>query len=60
VSLAYYELVFAIENHKASREGLRSAENLLNDDRALVKAGQLSPLEVTPSRGRRGRTGRKR
>jgi len=47
VSFAYYELVFAIENHKASREGLRSAENLLTEDRSLVKAGLLSPLEVT-------------
>ena len=47
VGLAYYDLVFAIENHKASLDGRRSAENLLRENRALVKAGLLSPLEVT-------------
>ena len=47
VGTAYYELVFAIENHKAGLDGLRSAENLLRENRALVKAGLLSPLEVT-------------
>jgi len=47
VGTAYYELVFAIENHKAGLEGLRSAENLLRENRSLVKAGLLSPLEVT-------------
>ena len=47
VSAAYYELVFAIENHKAALEGLHSAESLLSDSRALVQAGVLSPLEVT-------------
>ena len=47
VGTAYYELIFAIENHKAAVEGARSAENLLRENRSLVKAGLLSPLEVT-------------
>ena len=47
VSIAYYELVFAIEDHKASLEDLHSAEKLLGEDRTLVQAGMQSPLEVT-------------
>jgi outer membrane protein len=47
VSIAYYALVFAIENHKASLEDLHSAEKLLAENRTLVQAGMLSPLEVT-------------
>lgn len=47
VGQAYYELVFAIENHKAAREDLQSAQKLLEGNQVLVKAGQLSPIEVT-------------
>ena len=47
VSIAYYELVFAIENHKASLDDLHSAEKLLAENRTLAQAGMLSPMEVT-------------
>lgn len=47
VSRAYYELVFAIEDHKAKREDLARAQALLEENRKRVKAGVLSPLDVT-------------
>ena len=47
VSTAYYELVFAIENHKATVEDLDEAKQLLAEDRERVKVGVLTPLDVT-------------
>jgi outer membrane protein len=47
VLAAYYELVFAIENHKAKIEDLNRARALLDENRRRVELGVLSPLEVT-------------
>ena len=47
VSQAYYELVFAIEDHKAKREDFTRAQALLEENRKRVKAGVMSPLDVT-------------
>ena len=47
VSAAYYELVFAIEDHKAKVEDLDEAKQLLAEDRQRVKVGVLTPLDVT-------------
>ena len=47
VSTAYYELVYAIENHKATVEDLDEAKQLLAEDRERVKVGVLTPLDVT-------------
>lgn len=47
VSRAYYELVFAIENHKAKLEDLNQAKRLLEENRKRVQVGVLSPLDVT-------------
>ncbi len=47
VCKAYYELVFAIENHKAKLEDLNRAKALLSDNRKRVELGVLSPLDVT-------------
>ena len=47
VSAAYYELVFAIENHKAKVEDLNQAKQLLDEDRRRVQVGVLTPLDVT-------------
>jgi outer membrane protein TolC len=46
-SKAYYELVFAIENHKALLEDLNRAKALLAENRRRVELGVLSPLDVT-------------
>lgn len=46
-SKAYYELVFAIENHKALLEDLNRAKELLAQNRRRVELGVLSPLDVT-------------
>ena len=47
VSSAYYELVFAIEDHKAKVEDLSQAKELLAEDRRRVQIGVLTPLDVT-------------
>jgi len=47
VSKAYYELVYAIENHKALREDLDRAKRLLDENRKRVQVGVMSPLDVT-------------
>ena len=47
VSTAYYELVFAIENHKAKLEDLTLAKQLLDETRKRVQVGVSSPLDVT-------------
>lgn len=47
VGNAYYELVFAIENHKAKHEDLTRAKRLLDENRKRVEVGVLSPLDVT-------------
>lgn len=47
VNNAYYELVFAIEDHKAKVEDLSRAKLLLEENRKRVKIGVLSPLDVT-------------
>ena len=47
VSSAYYELVFAIEDHKAKVEDLNQAKQLLAEDRRRVQVGVLTPLDVT-------------
>ena len=47
VGKAYYELVFAIENHKAKHEDLTRAQRLLDENRKRVEVGVLSPLDVT-------------
>ena len=44
---AYYELVFAIEDHKAKLDDLNRARALLAENRERVKIGVLSPLDVT-------------
>ncbi len=47
VSRAYYELIFAIEDHKAKLEDLQRARALVVDNRARVEIGVMSPLDVT-------------
>ncbi len=47
VSRAYFELVFAIEDHKAKVEDLQRAKALLQDNRTRVEIGVMSPLDVT-------------
>lgn len=47
VQNAYYELVFAVENHKATIEDLNRAKALLADTRKRVEVGVMSPLDVT-------------
>lgn len=47
VSTAYYELVFAIEDHKAKLEDLTLAKQLLDETRRRVQVGVSSPLDVT-------------
>ncbi len=44
---AYYELIFAIEDHKAKIEDLNRAKRLLEENRKRVEVGVISPLEVT-------------
>jgi outer membrane protein len=44
---AYYELVFAIEDHKAKLEDLNRAKRLLDENRQRVRIGVMSPLDVT-------------
>jgi len=47
VSRAYYELVFAIEDHKAKLEDFGRAKRLLDENRKRVQVGVMSPLDVT-------------
>jgi outer membrane protein len=47
VNTAYYELIFAFENHKALIEDLNRAKELLAQNRRRVDIGVLSPLDVT-------------
>jgi outer membrane protein TolC len=47
VSRAYYELIFAIEDHAAKLEDLQRAKALLADNRTRVEIGVMSPLDVT-------------
>lgn len=47
VSLAYFELIFAIEDHKAKVEDLQRAKALLQDNRTRVEIGVMSPLDIT-------------
>lgn len=47
VHSAYYELVFAIEAHKAKVEDLNRAKALLAENRKRVEIGVLSPLDIT-------------
>jgi outer membrane protein len=44
---AYYDLVFAIENHKAKLEDLNGAKTLLDENRKRAAVGFLAQLEVT-------------
>jgi len=46
VSTAYYELVFAIENHKAAVENRELARQLLDENRKREQVGTMSPLDV--------------
>jgi outer membrane protein TolC len=47
VSRAYYELIFALEDHAAKLEDLQRAKALLADNRTRVEVGVMSPLDVT-------------
>ena len=47
VNTAYYELIFAIENHKALTEDLNRAKALLDENRKRLQIGVMSPLDVT-------------
>lgn len=47
VSRAYYELIFAIEDHHAKLEDLQRAKALVVDNRTRVEIGVMSPLDVT-------------
>ncbi len=47
VENAYYELVFAIEDHKAKIEDWNRAKALLAENRKRVELGVLSPLDIT-------------
>jgi outer membrane protein TolC len=44
---AYYELIFAIEDHKAKLEDLSRAKTLLEENRRRTQIGVMSPLDVT-------------
>ena len=44
---AFYELIFAIENHKALTEDLNRAKALLDENRKRLQIGVMSPLDVT-------------
>ena len=46
VSTAYYELVFAIENHKSALETRALAQQLLDENRRREQVGTMSPLDV--------------
>jgi outer membrane protein TolC len=46
VSTAYYELVYAIENHKAAVENRELARQLLDENRKREQVGTMSPLDV--------------
>ncbi len=46
VSSAYYELVYAIENHKAALETRELARQLLDENRQREKIGTMSRLDV--------------
>ena len=46
VSTAYYELVYAIENHKAALETRELARQLLEENRQREKIGTMSRLDV--------------
>jgi len=46
VSTAYYELVFAIGNHKAAVENRELARQLLDENRKREQVGTMSPLDV--------------
>ncbi|MGD0015946.1 MAG: TolC family protein [Verrucomicrobiia bacterium] len=43
---AYYELIFAIEDHKAKSEDLQLAKQLLDENRKKLQIGTMSPLDV--------------
>lgn len=47
VQNAYYDLVFAIEDHRAKQEDLGRARALLDENRKRVEVGVLSRLDVT-------------
>jgi outer membrane protein TolC len=47
VQKAYYDLVFTIEDLKVRRESLALAEELLNENKIRLRAGVMSPLDVT-------------
>jgi outer membrane protein TolC len=46
VANAYYELVFAIENHKSAVENRELARELLDQNRIQERVGTMSPLDV--------------
>ncbi len=46
VSTAYYELIFAIENHKSAVESRALAQQLLDENRKREEVGTMSPLDV--------------
>ncbi len=46
VSTAYYELIFAIENHKSALETRALAQQLLDENRKREQVGTMSPLDV--------------
>ncbi|MFQ6110409.1 MAG: TolC family protein [Nitrospinota bacterium] len=43
---AYWDLVFAIADHKAKKESLELAKDLLRRNRIQVDAGTLAPIEI--------------
>jgi outer membrane protein TolC len=46
VSTAYYELIFAIENHKSALETRALNQQLLDENRKREQVGTMSPLDV--------------
>jgi outer membrane protein TolC len=46
VATAYYELVYAIENHKSAVENRELARELLDQNRIQERVGTMSPLDV--------------
>jgi outer membrane protein TolC len=46
VSTAYYELIYAIENHKSALETRALAQQLLDENRKREQVGTMSPLDV--------------
>lgn len=46
VQEAYWNLVFAIENHRVKRQSLELARDLLAKNRKEVEVGKLAPLEI--------------